>query len=97
MTTRARTSIVRWSWRGGDAELDHLGAEVVEVAADPRLRLDAGVELVAALGGGGRGAHPQRVQVVGDRRVIVVLGQEADREVHLALTSSGLRPAAPAK
>ena len=69
---------------GGDAELEHLGAEVVEVAADARLRLDARVELVAALRGGRRRAHAQRVEVVGHRRVVVVLGQEADREVHRA-------------
>jgi len=34
---------------GGDAELEHLGAEIVEVAADTRLWFDARVELIAAL------------------------------------------------
>ncbi len=72
---------------GGNAELEHLGAEVVEVAADARLGLDARVELVAALRGGRRRAHAQRVEVVGHRPAVAVLGQVADREVHVAVTS----------
>jgi hypothetical protein len=63
-------------------EREHLRAEVVAVAADARLGLDAHGELVAALAGGRGGAHAQRVEVVGHRGVVDVLGAKADLEVH---------------
>ena len=88
VTTRARTSIDRWSCGLGDAELDDLGAEVVEVALQARLGVDADVEVVDALGRRGRRPHAQRVEVVGDRPVVAVLGQVAD-----ARSSSRRRPA----
>jgi hypothetical protein len=66
----------------GDAELDHLRAEVVGVASEPRLRIDPHVKLVAALGRGGRRAHAQRVEVVGHRLVVAVRGDVVDREEH---------------
>ena len=77
-----------------DAELQDLRPEVVEVAAHARLGLDARMELVAALRGGRRRAHTQRVEVVADLRVVAVLGEVADREVqrpHRPPTASGLR------
>ncbi len=85
--------------RRRDAELEHLGAGVVEVARDARLRVDPRVELVAALRRGRRRPHPQRVEVVADRRALSVLGRVADREVHGQTTIAMPRsPAAiPAK
>ena len=64
------------------AELEHLGAEVVDVAADAGLGVDPHVELVAALVRRRRRAHAQRVEVVGDRPVVGVAREVADREVH---------------
>ena len=74
--------------RARDAELDHLRAEVVEVAVQPRLGVDAHDEVLDALGGHRRGLHAQRVEVVRDRGLVAVLGQVADREVH---TETGAR------
>jgi hypothetical protein len=68
--------------RLGDPELDHLGAEVVPVAAQAGLRVDAHDEVVDALGAVRRRAHPQHVEVVGDRLVVAVLGEVAQLEVH---------------
>src|SRR5690606_30213755 len=65
-----------------DAELDHVGAEVVLVAAQARLWLHAHDEVVDALGAVGGRPHAQHVEVVGDRVVVVVLGQVAQLEVH---------------
>ncbi len=80
-----------------DAELDDLRAEVVEVAGDARFGVDARVELVAALRRGGGGAHAQRVQVVCHGRVVLVLGEVSDREVHRPSHPRSGRWAAPAK
>ena len=77
-----------------DAELDHVGAEVVAVAAEPRLRVDVDVELVNALIRGGGRAHTQRVQVVRDGRVVEVLGGVIDREVHCLAWSVGAQTCA---
>ena len=68
----------------GDAELDDLGAVVVEVALQARLGVDAHVEVVDALGRGRRRPHAQGVEVVGHLALVVVLGQVADGEVHAA-------------
>ena len=70
--------------RGRDAELDDLGAEVVEVALQPRLGVDADVEVVDALRGRGGRPHAQGVEVVGHRMVVAVLREVADAEVHAA-------------
>ena len=55
--------------RARDPELDHLGAEVVEVAAEraPPGRRARGSRRQRCVDGRRR-AHPQRVEVVGDRR-----------------------------
>ena len=66
----------------GDAELDDLGAVVVQVALQARLGVDADVEVVDALGRGGGRPHAQGVEVVGDPALVGVLGQVADGEVH---------------
>jgi hypothetical protein len=77
----------------GHAELDDLGAVIVEVALQARLRVDADVEVVDALRRGRGRPHAQRVEVVGDPALVAVLGQIPDREVHTAT----MVPAAPAK
>ena len=66
-----------------DLELHHLGAEVVGVAVQPDLRGEAHAELVAALAAVAVGLDAQRVEVVDDIGVVLVLRQVADGEVHL--------------
>jgi hypothetical protein len=79
--------------RLGHAELDDLGAEVVEVALQPRLRIHAHVEVVDALRGSGGRANAQGIEVVRDPRLVAVLGEVPDVEVHTAT----IVPTAPAK
>jgi hypothetical protein len=68
--------------RARDPELDHGRAVVVEVLLQPRLRVDADAEVVHALVARRRGLDAQGVEVVGDRRLVAVLGQVADGELH---------------
>jgi hypothetical protein len=79
------------------AELDHSRAEVVEVLVQPRLRLDAHAEVVHALRRRSGRLDPQRVEVVGDRPVVAVLGQVADGEVHQAVANLATGAAVPPK
>ena len=83
--------------RARDAELDHRGAVVVEVLLQPRLRLHADAEVVDPLARGGGRGHAQRVEVVGHRPVVGVLGEVADREVHQAVASLAIGADAPPK
>ena len=69
--------------RPGDLKLHHLGPEVVGVTVQPYLRLEPDAELVAALAPVRVRLHAQRVEVVNDVAVVVVVRQVADREVHL--------------
>ena len=75
-----------------DAELQDLRAEVVDVAVDPRLRIQAHVELVAALRGRRRRPHAQRVEVVGDGCCVAVRREVVDVVVH-ATTVPAAAPA----
>ena len=68
--------------RARDPELDHGRPEVVEVLVQARLRVHADHEVLDGLVGERRGLDAQRVQVVGDRAAVAVLGQVADGEVH---------------
>jgi hypothetical protein len=68
--------------RARDPELQDLGAEVVDVAVDPRLGIQPDVELVAALRRRRRRADAQRVEVVGDRLLVPVGGGVVDVVVH---------------
>ena len=77
----------------GDAELDDLGAVVVQVALQARLGVDADVEVVDALRRRRRRAHAQGVEVVGDPAGVRVLGEIPNREVH----ATTMVPTAPAK
>ena len=97
VATRARTSTDSDVVRLGDPELDHGRAVVVEVLVQPRLRLHADAEVVDALDRRGGRRHAQRVEVVGDRPVVAVLGQVADREVHQAVASLATGADAPPK
>jgi hypothetical protein len=83
--------------RLGDPELDHGRAVVVEMLVQPRLRLHAHPEVVDALVRGRRRLDAQRVEVVGDRLGVAVLGQVADREVHQGVASLGAGIEAPPK
>ena len=83
--------------RLGDPELDHRGAVIVEVLVQPRLRLHAHAEVVDPLGRRRRRRHAQGVEVVGDRSVVAVVGQVADREVHQAVASLDTGADAPPK
>jgi hypothetical protein len=79
--------------RLGHAELDDLGAVVVEVALEARLGVHADVEVVDALRRGRRRAHAEGVEVVGDPALVAVLGQVPDREVHAnEIAPRGIRP-----
>ena len=73
--------------RAGDLELDDLGPEVVGVAVQPHLGREPDAELVAALAAVADRLDAQRVEVVDDVGVVLVVGQVADREVHLGAWS----------
>ncbi len=82
--------------RARDPELEHLGAEVVEVAAEPRLGVDPHVELVDSAASSvvaGRTRSALRLSVTG--AVVAVLGEVADGEVHRQACSDGGAAAAP--
>ncbi len=66
-----------------DLELDHVGPEVVRVAVHPDLGGQPHAELVAALAAVGHGLDAQGIEVVDDVRVVLVLGEVADGEVHV--------------
>ena len=68
-------------------------AEVVEVLVQARLGVDADAEVVDALRRRRRRLDAQRVEVVRDGRVVAVLGEVADREVHQAVGQPGDRRA----
>ena len=68
--------------RARDLELDDLGSEVVGVAVQPDLGRQPDAELVAALPAVAGRLDAERVQVVDDVAVVLVVGQVADREVH---------------
>ena len=68
VTTRARTSIDRWSCGRETPNSMHLGAEVVEVAVQARLGVERTWKSSTRCVGVVAGLHPQRVEVVGDRR-----------------------------
>ena len=80
--------------RLGDAELEHLGAEVVAVLVQARLRVDAEAEVVHGLMARGRGLHPQHVEVVAHGLGVVVLGAVGDLEPH-CVTTCGWAAAPP--
>jgi hypothetical protein len=86
--------------RLGDAELDHRRAVVVLMLVQAHLGGDADAEVVDLLRRRRRRLDAQRVEVVGDRPVVAVLGQVADGEVHQAVSRvarRGIGGAAPPK
>ena len=66
----------------GDQHLGHLVAEQVDVLVDQPARLDAHVEVLAALRAGVHRLHPQAVEVPDDWPVVPVGARVADLEPH---------------
>ena len=81
--------------RLGDPELDHLGAEVVAVLVQARLRLDPEAEVVDRLVARRRGLDAQHVEVVAHRLGVLIARRVGDLEPHSATTCGWV--AAPPK